>query len=232
MDKKELVVKYKGLVRLACAVHNFPSRLFVGGKGKNNKVEVSCALLKKTHIHFSGNNNRVIIQDFARLNRVHMEIHGNNNTVVIGPWSYLTQTEICTEDRGNRVEIGAKTRILGKTHLAAIEGTAIRIGEDCLFSSDIHFRTGDSHSVLDLSGRRINPSQDITVGDHVWIGTKVTCLKGAQVPEHSIVGAASLVTGQFSQPNCTLAGVPAKVVKTDVDWFIRRIPTEDSAADQ
>lgn len=231
MDKKQLVMKYRDLVALACGIHNLPSRLGVRSSGKHNRVEASCALLKKTHIHFSGNNNRVIIQDFARLNRVFMEIHGDNNTVVIGPWSYVTQTEICTEDGNNRVEIGEKTRILGKTHLAAIEGTAIRIGRECLFSSNIHFRTGDSHSVLDRTGKRINPSRDISLGDHVWLGTGVTCLKGAMIPGHSVVGAASLVTGKFTEPNCVLAGVPAKVVKTDVDWTIQRIPVEDPAGD-
>lgn len=232
MDKKQLVVKYKTLVGLACRVYSLPSRLSVKSSGKNNRVEASCALLKKTRIHFSGNNNRVILQDFARLDRVALEIHGDNNTVVIGPWSYVAHMEVCTEDDHNRVEIGERTRILGSTHLAALEGTTIRIGEECLFSSNIHFRTGDSHSVLDMTGKRINPSRDITVGDHVWIGTGVTCLKGAKIPGHSIVGAASVVTGQFETPNCVFAGVPAKVVKTDVDWTLQRLPVEDAAANE
>ena len=135
------------------------------------------------------------------------------------------------EKSGNEILLEEHVRILGKTHLAAIEGTKITIGKDCLFSSDIHFRTGDSHSVLDMEGRRINASEDIVVGEHVWVGTKVTCLKGAVIPPHSIVGACALVTGKFTRPNCVLAGVPAKVVKEQVDWSIARVPLGEKAPD-
>ena len=115
--------------------------------------------------------------------------------------------------------------------MAVIEGTSVTIGKDCLFSSDIQLRTGDSHSILNMEGRRINPSRDITLGDHVWVGTQAFCTKGAQVASHSIIGARALVTGVFEEPHCTLAGVPAKVVKRDVDWSIRRIPVGEKAAD-
>ena len=135
------------------------------------------------------------------------------------------------EDDGGSIAIGEKTKFLGKTHVAVIEGTSVTIGKDCLFSSDIQLRTGDSHSILNMEGRRINPSRDITLGDHVWVGTQAFCTKGAQVASHSIIGARALVTGVFEEPHCTLAGVPAKVVKRDVDWSIRRIPVGEKAAD-
>ncbi len=127
--------------------------------------------------------------------------------------------------------LGKKCKFYGKTHLAAIEGTTISIGDDCLFSSDIHFRTGDSHSLLDMQGRRINASRNITLGDHVWVGTKVTCLKGTKIPSHCTVGACALVTGQFETPHCAIAGVPARVVKEGIDWSLKRIPVGETAAD-
>lgn len=229
MNKKELVVKYRPLVSLACGVHNLwnlPRKRTRGGD-----VYTPCALLKKVDFRISGKNNRVIIEDFCQLKNCAIIISGNNNTVRIGKWSTLINAELYIEDDNNTIDLGEHTRILGKTHLAAIEGTKIQIGRDCMFSSDVHFRTGDSHSVLNMEGRRINPSQDIVIGDHVWIGTKVTCLKGAQVPDHSIVGACALVTGKFHQPNCALAGVPAKVVKEGVDWSITRVPVGEVAGD-
>lgn len=231
MNKKELVVKCRSLVRLACSAHNCLNRFRVRKKGRNNRIVAPCALLQKGNIRFSGSGNTVIIGDFSVLKGVSIYLYGDNNTVTIGSWCHLAETELYLEDSGNRITIGDHTKILGKTHLAAIEGTEIRIGSDCLFSSDVHFRTGDSHSVLDLSGRRINASQDIELGDHVWVGTKVTCLKGAKVPSHSILGACALVTGKFDEPNCALAGVPARVVKTGVDWSLKRIPVGETAAD-
>lgn len=223
MNKKELVVKYRTLVSLACGAYNLPTRLLRRIRGKDNRIEAPCALMRRVKIHCSGSGNRIIIGDFSVLKDVSIYISGDNNTVIIGSWCHLNGTEICMEDSGNTVKVGEKTRFLGKTHLAAIEGTTISIGSSCLFSSDVHFRTGDSHSILDKEGRRINESRDITLGDHVWVGTRVMCLKGAEVASRSVLAACALVTGRFSQPGCILAGVPAKVVKTDIDWSILRV---------
>ena len=230
MNKKELVKKYRPLVSMACSVHNLRN-LFRIHKGKGNRILAPCALLKGVNIRISGTGNTVIVEDFSTLNNTAIYIHGNNNIITIGPWCTLINAELCIEDDGNRINLGEHTKILGKTHLAAMEGTAIMIGADCLFSSDVHFRTGDSHSILDMQGRRINDSRDIVLGDHVWVGTKSTCLKGARVASHSIIGACALVTGVFQDPHCALAGVPAKVVKTGVDWSARRIPVGETAAD-
>lgn len=231
MNKKELVMKYRSVVSLACSVHNLQNVFRIKHKymRRGNRIVAPCALLKKCTIEFGGVNNTVIIEDFSVLKNVSMYVYGDNNTIHIGPWCHLIQVEICTENSGNRICIGEHTKILGKTHLASIEGTAIQIGKDCLFSSDIHFRTGDSHSVLDMQGRRINASRDITLGDHVWVGTKVTCLKGASVADHCILGACALVTGTFEETNCVLAGVPAKVTKREVDWTLKRIPVGETA---
>lgn len=231
MDKKALVTKYRRVTSLACRIYNLPSLLLGKKKGTGNRIEAPCALLKKTGIRISGNNNRVIIGDFSVLKGASLYIHGDNNTITIGPWCHLAGTSLYIADSGGEITVGERTRFLGKTDLNVIEGTAIRIGKDCLFSSDIHFRTGDSHSVLDLDGRRINASEDIVLGDHVWVGTKVTCLKGAAVADHSIVGACSLVTKAFDTPNSALAGVPARIVRTGVDWSIKRIPVGEIAAD-
>jgi len=222
MDKKALVQKHRGAVKFLCGLYNLGSRLLIRSKGNNNRVEAPCALLKSTRIRFHGSGNTVRVGDFSQLDHVEIYIHGDNNTVEIGSWCHLLNTEFCEEDGANRISIGDGTKILGKTHFAAIETTALTVGKNCLFSGDIHFRTGDSHAVLDLQGRRINPSRDITLGDHVWVGTKTTFLKGAQVGSDSVVGACAVVTGAHPETNCVLAGVPAKVVKRDVNWDVNR----------
>ena len=230
MNKKELVVKYRGLIKLACGVYNLPNLFRRRIKG-TVQMETGCALLERVNIHCKGQNNVIIIEDFCRLKNCSIYISGNNNRIVIGKWSTLLNAELCIENSGNEILLGEHTRILGKTHLAAIEGTKIIVGKDAMFSSEIHFRTGDSHSILDMEGRRINASEDIVLGEHVWVGTKVTCLKGANIPDHCIIGACALVTGKFEKPNCILAGVPAKVVKENVDWSMVRIPVGEIARD-
>ena len=147
----------------------------------------------------------------------------------IGPWCYCENAEFWIEDSGCTISLGAHTALCGDIQLAAMEGTDITVGEGCLFANAVRLRTGDSHSLLKKStGARINPSKSITVGNHVWVGTGVTILKGVQVADGCVVGAGSLLAKAYSQPNCVLAGVPAREVKQDVDWTPERIPVQEA----
>ena len=129
----------------------------------------------------------------------------------------LKELDLWVSD-GGYTKIGHNTYITGKTHIACIEGKKVTIGERCLFSNDITFRTGDSHSILTLSGERVNQAEDITIGDHVWIGQQVVVLKGANIASESIVGTRALVTSKTFESNVVIGGSPAKVIKTGVMW--------------
>lgn len=135
----------------------------------------------------------------------------------------LKNVTFVTEDDNNEISIDEHTSIMGKTELAAIESTSIKIGKDCLFSQMIYFRTGDSHSIIDMDGNRINQSKNIIVGDHVWLGQQVVLLKGAEIPANSIVGYRSIVTKKLMSENTAYAGSPAKEVKNNVTWDSKRI---------
>ena len=150
-------------------------------------------------------------------------MHGNNNRIIIKDFSYLNQIELYTEDSNNEILIGSHTSLCGKAHFAAIEGTKIHIGDNCLFSSDLHFRTGDSHSILSMQGERINKSQDIIIDDHVWVGTKVTCLKGVHVARDTVVAATTTLCKDYDAPNVIIGGVPGRIIKTEINWSNERI---------
>lgn len=150
-------------------------------------------------------------------------MYGDNGTIKIGPKCYAVNTEFYIEDANGTIEVGKDTSLCGKAHLAVIEGTKIKIGENCLFSSEITFRTGDSHSLLDLKGNRINPSKDIEIKDHVWIGHKVSINKGVTIQENSVIGTGAIVTRTFLEGNVVIAGVPAKIVKENINWDAKRI---------
>ena len=222
-------MRHRKLFRIVCYVYNMRN-IFSGGLG-NRLVDAPFAFLNNVRIRISGKNNTVLIEDFSKLRNCTIYIAGNNNSVKIGKNCSLTDVAFHIEDDGNEIFVGDHTAICGKTHLAAIEGTRILIGRDCLFSSNIHFQTGDAHSILDMNGRRINKSADIKIGNHVWVGTKVTCLKGAHIADHCIVGACALVCGRFDETNSVLAGVPAKITRRNINWCGRRIPVGEIAAE-
>jgi len=192
-------------------------------KGKNNTIEVNKSFLYKTKSGIIGSNNSVILGDLCQIRNCSINIYGNNNRIVIGDRAYLNDTQLHIEDDNNEINIGMKTTVFGKTHFACIEGSKIIVGEDCMFSSDVVLRTGDSHSIIDSMGNRINQSKDIMIGDHVWFGNKTIIIKGVHIAKNSIVGTGSLVTKEFSEDGVVIAGNPAEIIKRNVNWLRERI---------
>lgn len=214
--------------------------------GSNNVIRrPRNSLMRGVVIDISGNDNLILFHPDARLTNVRVAVVGSGNTITVGSAS-LSATGIllagnsntvdiadgCTclaasmvcEDDASSIRLGLSTEIAGATELAAIEGTGITIGEGCLFSGGIHFRTGDSHSLVDLDGRRLNPSRNIAIGDHVWVGRNVTVLKGVSIGSSCVIGASAVVTKRFETHHCAIAGNPARVVREGVDWKTERIP--------
>ena len=118
---------------------------------------------------------------------------------------------------GGVIRIGPGTTF-NQVGLSMHEAGRIDIGADCMFSTDIHMDPSDMHPIYDrATAERLNPPQDIEIGDHVWLGTRVIVLKGARIGSGTIVGAGSIVSGTL--PGDVLAvGSPAKVVRENVVW--------------
>lgn len=190
---------------------------------QGNDLRYSKAFLRKTTIRIKNSHNNLILMDGSYLERCSICIRGMYNTISVGRNCHLTDMEFYIEDDENCISIGENTTVGGKTHLACIEGTKIIIGDNCMLSKDIVFRTGDSHSIIDQSGRRINNSQDIIIGNHVWFGNKTTVLKGVKILDNSIVAAGSIVTDAISKSNVIIAGIPARIVKENINWLRERI---------
>lgn len=191
-------------------------------KGKNNKL-VEKGILVNVTLDVVGNNNKIIINRGAMLTDMLIYIRGNNHLIDIRENCALRGGEIWIEDESSVLEIGKFTTI-ESAHIAITEpNRKIIIGEDCMFSSDIEFRTGDSHSIIDIDmNKRINYAKDIVVEDHVWLGRKTTVLKGVTIGKNSIVATNSVVTKDIL-PHTINGGAPAKVLKHNVNWVRERI---------
>lgn len=88
----------------------------------------------------------------------------------------------------------------------------IEIGDYCAISHDFTVMDSDAHA---LNGNRnTNP---VIIGNHVWIGTRVTILNGVTIGDNSIIAAGSLVTKDVPK-NVLFGGFPGKVIKEDVKW--------------
>lgn len=180
-------------------------------------ISESCTMRFCNGRHIKGINNRVAIGN-SSLHRCRFFIHGNNNVIVIGDKCKLNCTEFWISGDNNVIEIGSETTVGHGCQFAALEGTTIKIGRDCMFSHDIRVRTSDSHSIIDdKTGLRINPAKNVSIGDHCWVGMYVLVLKGAVLSGNSIVAARSIVNKQYEK-GVLLGGSPAKVLKQAVSW--------------
>jgi acetyltransferase-like isoleucine patch superfamily enzyme len=122
---------------------------------------------------------------------------------------------------GATVSIGDGTVFNGATHIigALSEGVAVTIGRDCLFASNVSVRGSSHHGLWDMdTGELLNPEVGIAVGDHVWIGNQVILLNKAQVASGSVVAARSIVNKRFTEANALLAGTPAAIRRSRVEW--------------
>ena len=89
----------------------------------------------------------------------------------------------------------------------------ITIGDDVAISHDVTILDSDHHA---LGGKPIATSP-VSIGNHVWIGTRATILQGVEIGGGCIVAAGAVVTKSMP-PNSLIAGVPAKVIKENISW--------------
>jgi acetyltransferase-like isoleucine patch superfamily enzyme len=109
------------------------------------------------------------------------------------------------------LKIGDKTYINPNCHLVVTNG--IHIGSNCAISWNFQAIDSDIHQ----SSATKDVSKPIHIGNHVWIGSNVTVLKGVEIGDGSIIAAGSLVNKNIP-PGVLAGGVPAKILKEGVTW--------------
>lgn len=175
--------------------------------------------------NFKGNNNSIVIGKNCTIRGFIFSFEGNNHRVIIKDRVTLHGNAVSFEDSDCELFIDEGSFLFHYLCIGIVEkGRKVHIGKDCLFSNTIRIRTSDSHSIYDkTTGERLNFGEDVIIGDHVWICENVQILKGAHIKHDSVVGAGSVVTGKTFPSNSVIAGNPAKIIKTNVNWKVPRI---------
>ncbi len=92
--------------------------------------------------------------------------------------------------------------------------TTITIGDHVFIASDVVIKDGDGHVI---NNNPENKSKPIKIEDNVWIADRAIILKGVTIGEGSVVGAGAVVTKDVPK-NSIVAGVPAKVIRENIEW--------------
>lgn len=189
---------------------------------KGNEIAIPAGLTRQGMVRHTlqGTGHRLSIEGIRfspKGTSLRVSMTGRNATARIGRLRRAIDVSLRVSSDAT-LEIGADTSFRGNVAIHASEGCRLSIGEDCMFSSNILVRTTDSHAIYDLdSGTRINPDDDIVIGNHVWVGEGVKILKAVRIGDGSVIGAGSVVSGEIPA-NCVAAGIPARVLRENIRW--------------
>lgn len=153
----------------------------------------------------SNNATRIELLDNAQLIL-------NTNTVIL-TGSYISASN------GSVIHVGDNTYISQEVIINS--RNAINIGKNVMIGYQVMMMDYDAHIIVrdihednkDLS----NKSCPINIGDNVWIGARVTILKGVTIGSGSIIGANSCVVSDIPE-NSLAVGNPAKIVRKNTTW--------------
>lgn len=197
-----------------------PNQFLCLANGEDNSVKLpkNSKLIGDCHIHIrNGSHNRIHLGDSSKYNNFSIAIDGDNNEIQIGDNVKLSGKLIIN---GNdlHIYIGKYTTAIGIYVLA--RDKSVEIGEHCMMSRGIEIRATDTHKIYDTNtNEQLNAStQDVIIGNHIWIAANVTVSKNVTIADGCIIGAGSFLNKSIMTPNSLVVGSSAKVVRQNVRW--------------
>lgn len=213
-------------------------------------TEEEFELLENFDLYINGSNNTIKvkikdrngIENFLRREGLYITVTGYNNTIDLGLINYTVNPNL--NITGLQLYIGGAAaefinpdlpRYASNCNISIDDGTvfcgtriylqddnsSVTIGKNCMFSWGIDVWCTDVHTILDMDGNPINYGKSIEIQDHVWVGKDCKIGKNTKISNDSVVGWNSVVTKKFEETNAVIAGNPAKVVKTGINWDAR-----------
>ena len=180
----------------------------IGGKINGNKF-----FLKNSELNIIvGEKSELVLGKNCRI--------GDNVKIILEKNCYAKLGDNCCLTDGTILYLrNSSTVIIGNNNtLPRVSINAfynISIGDNCLFARDVYFRDGDGHDIFGLE--KPNYPAKISIGNNVWVASKVTILKNSHIADNCIVGIGSIVSKPFKS-NSLIAGVPSRIIKENISW--------------
>ena len=192
---------------------HFLRRLFINGKpqyslGKNVRIQALKVLTAENTSTLSIGNNTVIYEN-AKL-----EAFGSAE-LSIGENSVIGDARISSR---KKITIGKNFLTSWNVFIQDFDphpvNGALRAAQ--VDSMSLNFFPSFDEKPAPVSFDFDFPSDEITIGNNVWLGANVTILKGAHIGDNCIVATGAVVLKGHYESNTIIAVNPAKVVKTNI----------------
>lgn len=129
------------------------------------------------------------------------------------PCLFTSKTEIGKYCHFN----GMKVRGIGRLTI----GDYFHSGDEILILTQNH----NYHNPECLPYDHVDISREVTIGDYVWLGSRVTILPGVVLGDGCIVQAGAVVSGGFP-PNAIIGGNPARIIRYRDADIVKRLVTQ------
>ena len=142
--------------------------------------------------------------------RLQFRTYNSGASVEIGD-GCIIHHDLIVECTGSLL-IGDRTHIAHHVTLSVMKH--IQIGSDCLIAEMVSIRDHDHRfDRLDIPINRQGFIQDpVNIGNNVWLGAKVTVMKGVSIGDNAIVGSNAVVTKDIPA-NSVAVGIPARIIR-------------------
>ena len=198
------------LYRLYCFV-KYISTLFLGQR-------TAVSALKRWQAEFT--SSKVVFRGFCRI-RI-----AKGSKVVIGDDFICNSGPIFSigVSSCSKIEVGPEAKLcighhsgMSNTSLQCMKGITIgdyvNIGDGCLIM-DSDFHSSSWSDRLDrVKDKNKAKSEEIVIGNGVFIGARSIVCKGVTIGDHSIIAAGSVVVKDIPS-DCIAGGNPCKMIRT------------------
>lgn len=144
--------------------------------------------------------------------RYQKAVWDNRGTITFCGKAWIGQGTRISND--GRLFIGDTFCITANTTI--ICSKEIVIGNRVLISWDVLIMDSDAHKIIS-NGVHVNPDMKICIKDDVWIGCRVTILKGTIISDNSVVAAGSIVNKACNTSHSVI-GDQGVILKETIKW--------------
>ncbi len=183
---------------------------------ENNTFEGKVPKMTNSKIIFKGKNNILYIEDGVQMENSTIIFNGSDSIIYLSRSKQIYYLDAAVNNN-SVLYIGKENYFNGIIHLTASDQKNIIIGNNGMFSFNIHIRVSDGHAIFDTQTHAvINAAKSIYIGDHCWIGFNCAILKGSKIGSGAIIGASSVVANKNLCSNTSFAGNPVRMISRNV----------------